>query len=169
MSVGVGYDSHRFDETRPLVLGGVEIPGSPGLAAHSDGDAIAHAVTDAVIGATAMGDIGTLFPDDDPANAGADSVEMLTAVVRSIEAQGLGVQNVDVTVITEKPHIGSHASAMRERIAEALGTSFSSVSIKAKSNEGMGWIGRGEGLAVIAVALVEPFDKKSGRNLADND
>ena len=169
MSVGVGYDSHRFDETRPLVLGGVEIPGSPGLTAHSDGDAIAHAVTDAVIGATAMGDIGTLFPDDDPANAGADSVEMLTAVVRSIEAQGLGVQNVDVTVITEKPHIGSHASAMRERIAEALGTSFSSVSIKAKSNEGMGWIGRGEGLAVIAVALVEPFDKKLGGNLADND
>lgn len=169
MSVGVGYDSHRFDETRPLVLGGVKIPDSPGLAAHSDGDAIAHAVTDAVLGAVAMGDIGTLFPDTDSANKGADSIEILTDVVRSVEAQGFGVQNVDVTVITEKPHIGSHAKTIREKISKALGTSFSSVSVKAKSNEGMGWIGRGEGLAVIAVALVEPFDKRLGINLTDND
>ena len=156
MRTGVGYDSHRFDEARPLVLGGVTIPDAPGLKGHSDGDAVAHAITDAVLGAAGLGDIGALFPDTDPAYAGADSVELLASAVRRLREKGCRVGNVDVTVIAERPRILPHAAAMRERLGEALGTGAAGVSIKGKSNEGMGWIGRGEGLAAIAVATVTP-------------
>ncbi|MCG8468651.1 MAG: 2-C-methyl-D-erythritol 2,4-cyclodiphosphate synthase [Gemmatimonadetes bacterium] len=152
MRVGIGYDSHRFDDGRPLVLGGVTIPDGPGLAGHSDADAVAHAVTDAVLGAGALGDIGRHFPDTDPANEGADSIEMLGAVVRRIQAEGLRVVNVDVSVIAERPRIAPHVEGMRARLAAALGTESSAVSVKGKTNEGMGWIGRDEGVAVIAVA-----------------
>lgn len=158
MRVGVGYDSHRFDDTRPLILGGVHIPDAPGLAAHSDGDAIAHAVTDAILGAAALGDIGQLYPDTDPAHEGRDSIEMLEAAVARLAEEGLRVGNVDVTVITERPKVGPHVPDIRARLAEPLGVSAASVSVNGKSNEGMGWIGRGEGLAVIAVATVGPAD-----------
>jgi 2-C-methyl-D-erythritol 2,4-cyclodiphosphate synthase len=154
MRVGVGYDSHRFDDTRPLILGGIEIPGEPGLAGHSDGDAICHAVTDALLGAAGLGDIGRLFPDTDPAHEGADSTDMLGEAVRLLRDEGYEVSNVDVTVVAERPKIGPVSGDMSNRIAPILGIAPGSVSIKGKSNEGMGWIGRGEGLAVIAVAAI---------------
>lgn len=159
MRVGVGYDSHRFDEARPLILGGVRIPDAPGLRGHSDADAVAHALIDAVLGAAALGDIGAMFPDTDPDNEGADSIEMLADAIDRIAEHGLCVVNADITVITEQPRIGTHVGAMRERLAQTLGTGAGAVSIKGKSNERMGWIGRGEGLAVIAVACLGPVGR----------
>jgi 2-C-methyl-D-erythritol 2,4-cyclodiphosphate synthase len=152
--VGIGYDSHRFAPGGPMRLGGVEIPGDVHLAAHSDGDAICHAVTDALLGAAACGDIGALFPDSDPANRGRDSVGMLEAAVARVRSAGLQPVNVDVTVIAERPRIGPFRDAIRLRLAVALGIDVGCVSVKGKSNEGMGWIGRAEGLACIAVASV---------------
>ena len=153
--VGIGYDSHRFDTPGPLILGGVTIPFDKHLHGHSDGDAVCHAVTDAVLGAAGAGDIGEMFSDRDPANAGRDSIQMLTEAVKRIRAQGFMVAQVDVTVIAEAPRIGPHRDAMRERLAGALGIAARMVSVKGKTNEGMGWIGRGEGIACIAVASVE--------------
>ena len=152
--VGIGYDSHRFAPGGPLVLGGVRIPSDVSLVGHSDADAICHAVTDAVLGAAAAGDIGSLFPDNDEANAGRDSIEMLRTALGSVRALGLSVFNVDVTVIAEFPRIAPHAPAIRARLAETLGVPVTSVSVKGKSNESMGWIGRGEGIACIAVATL---------------
>ena len=152
--VGIGYDSHRFAPGGPLVLGGVRIPSDVSLVGHSDADAICHAVTDAVLGAAAAGDIGSLFPDNDEANAGRDSIEMLRTALGSVHALGLSVFNVDVTVIAEFPRIAPHAPAIRARLAETLGVPVTSVSVKGKSNESMGWIGRGEGIACIAVATL---------------
>ena len=154
MRAGIGYDSHRFDDARTLVLGGVRFPGHAGLRGHSDGDAVAHAVTDAVLGAAGLGDIGGMFPDTDPAHEGADSIELLAAAVRRLGTAGFRVRNVDVTVVTESPRIAPRAAAMRERLATALAVPASRVSVKGTSNEGLGWIGRGEGLAAIAVAAV---------------
>ncbi len=151
---GIGYDSHRFAPPGPLVLGGVRIPSDVHLVGHSDGDAIAHAVTDAVLGAAAAGDIGELFSDSDPANAGRDSVDMLMLAVDRIATRGWTVQHVDIAVIAEQPKVAPHREAMRARLAEALRIDASAVSIKGKTNEGMGWIGRGEGLACIAVATI---------------
>ena len=150
--VGIGYDSHRFADGGPLVLGGIRIPGDVHLAGHSDGDAVAHAVTDAVLGAAAAGDIGEMFSDQDPANAGRDSIDMLRRAVARVRALGWLVANVDVTVVAERPKIGPHRDAMRGALAEALGVDGSAVSVKGKTNEGMGWIGRGEGLGCVAVA-----------------
>lgn len=155
MRAGIGYDSHRFDPDRPLVLGGITVPDSPGLAGHSDGDAVLHAVIDALLGAAALGSIGLLFPDTDPAHAGADSGELLSRVVERLAAERWRIANVDVTVIAERPRIQPHAAAMRRRMSELLGVSEGAVSVKGKTNEGLGWIGRGEGLAVMAVALLD--------------
>lgn len=152
--VGIGYDSHRFMPGGPLVLGGVRIPSDVSLHGHSDADAVAHAVTDAVLGAAGAGDIGALFPDTESANKGRDSIDMLTAAVQAIHALGHLVVNVDVTVVAEFPRIGPHAAAMRARLAQALGVQPEAVSVKGKTNEGMGWIGRGEGIACIAVATL---------------
>jgi 2-C-methyl-D-erythritol 2,4-cyclodiphosphate synthase len=154
LRVGIGYDSHRFAAGGPLVLGGVHIPSDVHLHGHSDGDAIAHAVTDAVLGAVNAGDIGEMFSDQDPANRGADSIAMLRAAVGRIKDAGFCPHQVDVTVITEQPRIAPHRTAMREALADALGVAVDRVSIKGKTNEGMGWIGRGEGLACIAVATI---------------
>ena len=154
MRVGIGYDSHRFAEGRKLILGGVEIPHSHGLAGHSNADAVAHAVTDAMLGAAALGDIGTHFPPSDANFKDADSIQLLRKANELLEAQGYQVINVDVTVICEAPKIGPHAQAMRDRIANALGIGSRHVSIKGKTNEGMGWIGRGEGIAVLATTLI---------------
>jgi len=154
LRVGIGYDSHRFAAGGPLVLGGVHIPSDIHLHGHSDGDAIAHAVTDAVLGAVNAGDIGEMFSDQDPANRGADSIAMLRAAVGRIKDAGFCPHQVDVTVITEQPRIAPHRTAMREALADALGVAVDRVSIKGKTNEGMGWIGRGEGLACIAVATI---------------
>lgn len=158
MRVGVGYDSHRFDDGRPLVLGGVGIPGEPGLRGHSDGDAVAHALTDALLGAAGLGDIGGLFPDTDPSLAGADSLGLLDEAVRRLESENYQVVNADVTVIAERPRIGALADRMAGALAEVLHADPARVSIKGKSNEGMGWIGRGEGIAVIAVASIAQIE-----------
>jgi 2-C-methyl-D-erythritol 2,4-cyclodiphosphate synthase len=152
--VGIGYDSHRFAPPGPLILGGVSIPSDVRLHGHSDGDAIAHAVTDAILGAAGLGDIGEMFSDKDPANEGKDSIEMLAAAVARIGTKGWRVQQVDVTVVTEQPKLAPHRAAMRARLAAALQVESGAVSVKGKTNEGMGWIGRGEGLACMAVATI---------------
>jgi 2-C-methyl-D-erythritol 2,4-cyclodiphosphate synthase len=155
---GIGYDSHRFTDTRPLVLGGVTVPDAPGLAGHSDGDAVLHALCDALLGAAAMGSIGQAFPDTDPAFAGADSARLLSTVVERLSAAGYRVVNADVTVIAERPRIQPHAEAMRACIGPLLGLPPAAVSVKGKTNEGMGWIGRGEGLATQAIVLIDRLD-----------
>ncbi|MCX5755347.1 MAG: 2-C-methyl-D-erythritol 2,4-cyclodiphosphate synthase [Gemmatimonadetes bacterium] len=152
--VGIGYDSHRFGPGDALILGGVRIPAVQALVGHSDADAICHAVTDALLGAAALGDIGALFPDTDPANKGRDSIAMLGAAVQRARDAGWIPGNVDITVICEEPKIGPHRNAIRARLAAAIGLDVDAVSVKGKTNEGMGWIGRNEGIAVIAVASV---------------
>jgi len=152
--VGIGYDSHRFDKSRTLILGGVTIPGHPGLAAHSDGDALCHALSDAILGAAGHVDIGALFPDDREENRGRDSLEILLRVVERVAGAGFHIQHVDATVITEQPRIGGYRAAIQAKLAPVLGVATESVGVKGKSNEGMGWIGRGEGLACIAVATL---------------
>jgi 2-C-methyl-D-erythritol 2,4-cyclodiphosphate synthase len=152
---GIGYDSHRFAEGRPLILGGHVIPHTHGLAGHSDADAVAHALTDAILGAAAAGDIGSHFPDTDPRWKGADSIGLLRAACALVAERGFRVAQVDVTVILERPRLGPHIPAIRTTLAEALGVSIDAVSVKAKTNEGMGFIGRGEGIATMAVATLE--------------
>ncbi len=155
MRVGIGYDSHRFESGRPLVLGGVQVPGHSGLEGHSDGDAVAHALIDALLGAAALGNIGHHFPDTDVRWQGADSMELLAATVRLIAERGYQVVNTDITIVAESPRVGPWVDPMAECIAQRLRIARSCVSIKGKTNEGMGWIGRGEGLAVMAVALLD--------------
>ena len=152
---GIGYDSHRYVQGRPLILGGQRIPHSTGLAGHSDADAVAHAVTDAVLGAAAAGSIGTLFPDSDARWKDADSMAMLRTAVALAAERGLRVVHADVTVIAEQPKVAPHAAAIAAALESALGSGAGSVGVKGKTNEGMGFIGRGEGLAVIAVATLE--------------
>ncbi|WP_396214185.1 2-C-methyl-D-erythritol 2,4-cyclodiphosphate synthase [Gemmatimonas sp.] len=152
--VGIGYDSHRFGEGGPMRLGGIDIPSNVHCAGHSDGDAICHALTDAILGAAALGDIGEMFPDTDAANKGKDSVIMLEAAVARMYAAGYAVGNVDITVVTQLPKIGPQREAIRSRLAGVLGVDVSAVFVKGKTNEGMGWIGRGEGLAVMCTATL---------------
>jgi 2-C-methyl-D-erythritol 2,4-cyclodiphosphate synthase len=155
MRVGLGYDSHRFADGRRLVLGGIVIDHPQGLAGHSDADAVAHAVTDALLGATGLGDIGRHFPPGDPQWQDADSMVLLQQASGLAAQHNYQVVNVDVTVVCEAPRIGPHAEAMQARIALALGIAPRLVSVKGKTNEGMGWIGRGEGIAAMAVVLVD--------------
>jgi len=155
--VGIGYDSHRFLQGRPLKLGGVSIPSEVGLDGHSDADAICHALTDAILGAAGLGDIGEMFPDSDPANKGRDSIEMLAGAMARISSAGYNVNQVDVCIIAEMPRLTPHREKIRARLATTLGIDSASVSVKGKSNEGMGWIGRKEGLACIAVATLKPI------------
>lgn len=155
MRVGIGYDIHAFAEGRRLVLGGVTFEGETGLAGHSDADVLLHAIIDALLGAAGLGDIGTHFPPDEPAYAGADSGELLRKVMGLLGERSLAVENVDATVIAERPRLATHIPAMRERIAALLGVSVERVNVKAKTNEGLGPVGRGEGIAAMAVALVE--------------
>jgi 2-C-methyl-D-erythritol 2,4-cyclodiphosphate synthase len=149
MSVGIGYDSHRFAAGRRLVLGGVEIEHERGLAGHSDADVLTHAVIDALLGAAGQGDIGTLFPDDDERWRDADSIDLLRTAVGAIAGR---IVNIDATLVCEQPRLASHRAEMERILAEATSAR---VSVKATTNEGMGWIGRGEGIACIAVASVE--------------
>ncbi|HZK15927.1 MAG TPA: 2-C-methyl-D-erythritol 2,4-cyclodiphosphate synthase [Solirubrobacterales bacterium] len=148
MSVGVGYDSHRFEPGRRLILGGVEIEHEQGLAGHSDADVLTHAVIDALLGAAGEGDIGTLFPDDEERWRDADSVDLLRTVVGTLAGR---IVNVDATVVCEQPRLGPYRARIEHLLAEATSAR---VTVKASSNEGMGWIGRGEGIACIAVASV---------------
>jgi 2-C-methyl-D-erythritol 2,4-cyclodiphosphate synthase len=153
--VGIGYDSHRFVEGRPLVLGGIRIPHPRGLAGHSDADAVAHALTDAILGAAAAGDIGQHFPDSDGRWKDADSMELLASAHHLVQSRGYILAQADLTIISEQPRLGPHLGAMAARLAAQLGIALDSVSVKAKTNEGMGFIGRGEGIAVIAVVTLE--------------
>ena len=155
MRVGLGYDSHRFDPDCPCILGGVTIPDHPGLTGHSDGDAVCHAVIDAILGATALGDVGSHFPPTDEQYRGADSMELLRRAVDVLEGENWQVVNVDVTIVCETPKIGPVRDAIRANLGAALRVGPEFVSVKGKTNEKMGWTGSGEGLMVHAVALVD--------------
>ena len=150
--IGIGYDSHRLAAQRPLVLGGVEIASELGLDGHSDADVLTHAVIDALLGAAGLGDIGQHFPDTDERYRDADSIELLAEVVAQIAAGGHAVVNVDCTVVIETPKIAPHRQAIRERLAATLGLQPARVNVKASTGEGIGFVGRGEGVAALAVA-----------------
>lgn len=155
MLVGFGYDVHRLAEGRPLVLGGITIPHDRGLDGHSDADVMLHALMDALLGAAGLRDIGYHFPPSDPTYKGADSLKLLEHVVQLLAAEGYRPVNVDITLLAERPKIGPHAEAMKERISGALGVPVRRVGIKATTNEGMGFVGEGQGMAAYAVALIQ--------------
>jgi 2-C-methyl-D-erythritol 2,4-cyclodiphosphate synthase len=153
-SVGTGYDIHRLVEGRKLILAGVEIPFDRGPLGHSDGDVLSHAICDALLGASALGDIGRHFPNNDPQYSGAASLNLLAAVVQLLDKRGFKVQNVDATVIIERPKLAPYISEMVSNLASVLNIAVDSVSVKAKSNEGLGEIGNGEAAAAQAVCLL---------------
>lgn len=153
---GIGYDVHQFAENRRLVLGGIEIPHEKGLLGHSDADVLLHAISDALLGAAALGDIGVHFPPSDARWKDLDSIEILNHAVGLLGDQGWKPVNIDATVIAEAPKINPHVQRMRERIAQATGLSIDAISIKATTNEMMGFVGRGEGIAAIATAMIAP-------------
>lgn len=152
--VGIGYDSHRFVEGHGVLLGGVLIPAAVRCTGHSDADAACHALTDAILGGAGLGDIGEMFPDTAAENKGRDSLEMLRLAVARVQAAGWTPAQADLTVVAETPKIGPHRAAIREKLAVAIGVEPDAVMIKGKTNERMGWIGRGEGVACLAVATL---------------
>jgi 2-C-methyl-D-erythritol 2,4-cyclodiphosphate synthase len=152
---GIGYDSHRLTEGRRLVLGGVEIPGERGLEGHSDADVLTHAVIDALLGAAGLGDIGERFPDTDERYRDADSLQLLASVVTSVIAAGFELVNVDCTIVMETPKLAANRQAIRERLAGVLGLQAARVNVKATTGEGIGFVGRGEGVAALAIASLE--------------
>jgi 2-C-methyl-D-erythritol 2,4-cyclodiphosphate synthase len=154
VATGIGWDSHRLVEGRPLILGGVTIPFALGLAGHSDADVLAHAVIDALLGAAGLGDIGEHFPDTDSRWAGADSIELLRAVVGLVADARHAVAHVDTTVVMERPKLGPHRAEIRASLAGALGIEVDRVNVKASTGEGMGFVGRGEGVAALAVVTL---------------
>ena len=153
--VGYGYDVHRLVEGQKLILGGVDIPFEKGLLGHSDADVLLHAITDALFGAAALGDIGSHFPDTDPRYKGADSMKLLEACGRELREQGWRISNIDSTIVAQRPKLLPHVPQMRENIARVLGLEVSQVSVKGKTEEGLGFTGTGEGMAVHAVCLIE--------------
>jgi 2-C-methyl-D-erythritol 2,4-cyclodiphosphate synthase len=153
--IGLGYDIHRFQEGRPLKVGGVEVPWPRGLAGHSDADVLLHAIMDALLGAAGLQDLGHHFPPHDPAYEGADSLHLLGQVLHMVRAKGLRPAQLDAVVVAQEPHLAPHLQAMRERIAAALGLEEGKVNLKAKSPEGLGSLGHGEGMAALAIALLE--------------
>jgi 2-C-methyl-D-erythritol 2,4-cyclodiphosphate synthase len=154
VTTGIGWDSHRLVAGRALILGGVDIPYDRGLAGHSDADVLAHAIIDALLGAAGLGDIGQHFPDTDERWAGADSMALLRRVVGLVAERGLRVTHVDTTVVLERPKLGPHRDAIRTSLARALGVTPDQVNVKASTGEGMGFVGRGEGVAALAVATL---------------
>ena len=154
MRIGHGYDVHRLVEGRKLILGGVEIAYEKGLLGHSDADVLAHAVTDALLGAAAIGDIGKLFPDTDPAYKGADSLKLLAEAVRQVRAKGYDVVNIDATVLAQAPKLRPYIDTMRQNLADACGIDLDRLNVKATTEEGLGFTGNGEGIAVHAVCLL---------------
>jgi 2-C-methyl-D-erythritol 2,4-cyclodiphosphate synthase len=152
---GLGIDTHSFAPDRPLILGGVEVPHEQGLAGHSDADVLTHAVIDALLGAAGLGDIGGRFPDTDPSYAGADSIELLRTVVRELGERGWEIGNVDATVVLERPKLVAHRDAIRASLARALGLAEHAVNVKATTGERIGFVGRGEGAAALAVATID--------------
>lgn len=160
IKIGHGFDVHAFGGTPPLIIGGVQIPYDQGLLAHSDGDVALHALTDALLGAVALGDIGKLFPDTDPSYKGADSRELLKEAYRQVQAKGYQVGNIDLTIIAQAPKMRPHIDAMRACIAQDLTCSLEQVNVKATTTEKLGFTGRGEGIACEAVVLLYPANAK---------
>lgn len=156
--IGIGYDVHGFKNEGPLILGGVEVPYERGLAGHSDGDVLLHAVMDAMLGAAALKDIGHQFPDTDVRFKDADSAKLLAEVRTMVESEGLRVGNVDCVVVVERPRLAKYVDRMRARVAELLGVGIAAVGVKAKTNEGFGYIGEGEAIAAWATVLLEPLE-----------
>jgi 2-C-methyl-D-erythritol 2,4-cyclodiphosphate synthase len=153
---GLGWDSHRFVAGRPLILGGVAFPDAElGLDGHSDADVLTHAIMDALLGAAGLDDIGVHFPDSDGAYEGADSIELLREVVATVRAQGLRIVHIDTTVLMERPQVGPHRDAIRARLAGVLGLDAAAVNVKASTGEGMGFVGRLEGAAALAIATLD--------------
>lgn len=152
---GIGYDLHRLEAGRKLIVGGVEVPYDKGPAGHSDGDVLAHAITDALLGAAGLGDIGTHFPDTDPEWKGVSSLLFLEHVSTMLETNGLRIGHIDAVVICERPRLGPHFPAMREALAKSLGIRADQINLKAKTNEGVDAVGRGEAIAAQAIATIE--------------
>ena len=155
MRIGHGYDVHKLVEGRKLIMGGVEIPYEKGLLGHSDADVLLHAISDALLGAAALGDIGKLFPDTDPQFKGADSLELMAEVYRQIKEKGYKVVNVDATIIAQRPKMRPHIDAMRSNIAKILGVDIDCINVKATTEEGMGFTGEGLGISAHAVCLID--------------
>ena len=155
MRIGHGYDVHKLTEGRKLIIGGVEIPYEKGLLGHSDADVLLHAISDALLGAAALGDIGKLFPDTDPQFKGADSLLLMKEVYRQIKEKGYKVINVDATIIAQKPKMRPHIDSMRSNIAKALDTDIDCINVKATTEEGMGFTGEGLGISAHAVCLID--------------
>ena len=155
MRVGIGYDIHPFVDGRPLMLGGIAVPSPAGLSGHSDADVVLHAITDALLGAAALGDIGTHFSPSDPANAGRNSADFVGRAVEMLADRGWAIGNVDCTLIAERPRLAAHITTMRDSIAAILDIDVGAVSVKASTNNGLGAIGAGEGIAAQAVVLIE--------------
>ncbi|HTR89272.1 MAG TPA: 2-C-methyl-D-erythritol 2,4-cyclodiphosphate synthase [Solirubrobacteraceae bacterium] len=166
--VGIGFDSHRLAEGRRLVLGGVEIPHERGLQGHSDADVLTHAIIDALLGAAGLGDIGEHFPDSDERFRDADSLELLARALAGLRGAGLRVVNVDCTLVAEAPRLAPHKPAIRARLAAALGLASERVNVKATTAEAMGFVGRGEGLAALAVAALEREGSPAGAPASDS-
>jgi 2-C-methyl-D-erythritol 2,4-cyclodiphosphate synthase len=161
VQVGLGYDCHRFAAGRALVIGGVEIPSDRGLEGHSDADVLTHAIVDALLGAAALGDIGEHFPDTDERYRGADSLDLLRVTRALLAERGFAIMHVDATVVIERPKLAPFRGQIRERLAAALELGLDHVSVKATRGEGMGFVGRGEGAAALAVATVDPLNQSS--------
>ena len=159
MRVGIGHDTHRLAAGRPLLLGGVAIPHSRGLAGHSDADVVLHAVTDALLGAAALGDIGDAYPDTDPAYRGADSSLFLRETLTRLEQKGFRLVNLDVIIFAQEPKLGAAKAEIRRHLAQLLGLGIDAVNVKAKTGEGVGAIGRAEAIGCQAVVLIEPTNK----------
>lgn len=155
MRIGHGYDVHRLTENRRLIVGGVHIPFEKGLLGHSDADVLTHAVMDALLGAAALGDIGKLFPDTDPAYAGADSLQLAAEVAKCLREKGYRIVNIDTTILAQAPKMAPHIPAMRQNLAHALGIREEDVSVKATTEEGLGFTGAGLGIAAHAVCLID--------------
>lgn len=155
MRIGQGYDAHRFESGSRLILGGVEVPHDQGLLAHSDGDVLIHALCDALLGAAALGDIGRHFPDNDPAYAGIESRKLLRQVIEQLHSMGLMVANADMTIVAQKPKLATYIDDMREILASDLQIKLNRVNVKATTTEGMGFTGRGEGIAALATVLLK--------------
>jgi 2-C-methyl-D-erythritol 2,4-cyclodiphosphate synthase len=158
---GIGYDSHRLAPGRRLVIGGIELPGELGLEGHSDADVLAHAIADALLGAAGLGDIGEHFPDNDERFRDADSMQLLAEVLESVGNSGFRVENLDCTVVMERPKLAPHRGAIRARIAEVLALDVSRVNVKASTGEGIGFVGRGEGVAALAIAALDGRDEQA--------
>ena len=154
MRIGHGYDVHKLVENRKLILGGVHIPYEKGLLGHSDADVLAHAIADALLGAATLGDIGVLFPDDDPQYAGADSLKLLAVAVAAVRRKGFGIENIDATIIAQAPKMRPHIDQMRQNMADALKIDVSQINVKATTEEGLGFTGAGEGISAQAICLL---------------